>query len=130
VVDINNPLDLTPMTGDAGYVQTVDALLEEPDIDTVLVGCIPFANTLRTLPEEDLRAEQGLVPGLIRLHAAHTKPWIAVVDAGPLYDPMARALLAAGIPTFRTADRALRLFNLYGESRQRTALLQGQAEPS
>ena len=67
------------------------------------------------------------MPGLIRLHASHTKPWIAVVDAGPLYDPMVRALLAAGIPTFRAADRALRLFNLYCESRQRTSSRQRQA---
>jgi hypothetical protein len=42
-----------------------------------------------------------------------------VVDAGALYDAMARHLVAAGIPTFRTADRAMRLFNLYCSSRIR-----------
>jgi hypothetical protein len=31
-----------------------------------------------------------------------------VVDAGGPYDPMAAMLEEAGIPTFRTADRALR----------------------
>jgi hypothetical protein len=41
------------------------------------------------------------------------KAWIAVVDAGPLYDPMAHALEEGGIPTFRTADRALKLFGRY-----------------
>jgi hypothetical protein len=46
-------------------------------------------------------------------------PWVVVVDAGALYDPMARALTAAGIPTFRAADRALRLLNVYCESRMR-----------
>jgi acyl-CoA synthetase (NDP forming) len=49
------------------------------------------------------------------------KPWVVVVDAGAIYDPMARALDAAGIPTFRTADRALRLLNVYCAERQRVA---------
>jgi hypothetical protein len=41
------------------------------------------------------------------------------VDAGALYDQMARALLTAGIPTFRSADRALRLFNIFCAERMR-----------
>jgi 3-oxoacyl-ACP reductase-like protein len=44
-----------------------------------------------------------------------------VVDAGAIYDPMARALEEAGIPTFRTADRALRLLNVYCAERRRGA---------
>jgi hypothetical protein len=36
-----------------------------------------------------------------------------VVDAGDVYDPMAALLDSGGVPTFRTADRALRLFNLW-----------------
>jgi len=49
------------------------------------------------------------------------KPWVVVVDAGALYDPMAQALSAAGIPVFRTADRALRLLNVYCAERRRGA---------
>jgi hypothetical protein len=32
-----------------------------------------------------------------------------VVDSGPLYDPLAHLLANAGLPVFRTADRAVRL---------------------
>jgi hypothetical protein len=46
---------------------------------------------------------------------------VAVVDAGAIYDPMARALAAAGVPTFRSADRALRVFNLFCGERLRAA---------
>ena len=35
------------------------------------------------------------------------------------YDPLVRALEAAGIPTFRAADRALHLLNIYCAARQR-----------
>jgi acyl-CoA synthetase (NDP forming) len=124
VVDLNNPIDLTPMTGDAGYVQTVEALLQEDDIDVVLAGCVPFTSAMQTLPRadhhgEDLLADTGIVSGLSRLHREYRKPCVAVIDAGPLYDPMADALRAAGVPTFRTADRALRLLNVFCSARER-----------
>jgi hypothetical protein len=35
------------------------------------------------------------------------------VDAGKLYDPMARALMAAGVPCFRSVDGAMRAFQKY-----------------
>ncbi len=36
------------------------------------------------------------------------KPLVEVFDAGTLYDPLASALFEAGIPVFRSVDRALR----------------------
>ena len=48
---------------------------------------------------------------------------------GALYDEMARALLAAGIPTFRSADRALRLFNVFCAERMRRATDDDRASP-
>jgi acyl-CoA synthetase (NDP forming) len=124
LVDLNNPIDLTPMTGDAGYVQTLDTLLRDPGTDAVLVGCVPFSAAVQTLPAADSHPENlddtsSVVAGFIRLKQTSDKPWVAVVDAGPLYDPMSRSLLAAGVPTFRTADRALRLLNVYCAARQR-----------
>jgi hypothetical protein len=58
---------------------------------------------------------------LRRLREAIAKPWVAVVDSGALYDPLARLLEEAEIPTFRAADRALRLLNLFCAARQRGA---------
>jgi hypothetical protein len=45
--------------------------------------------------------------------AESRKPWVAVVDSGPLYDPLARALESRGVPTFRSADRALAALALW-----------------
>ena len=50
---------------------------------------------------------------LAKLNNETSKPWIAVVDAGRLYDPMANLLEEKGVPTFRTADDALQVFNLF-----------------
>ena len=38
---------------------------------------------------------------------------MAVVDSGELYDPLTRELERRGVPTFRTADRALRILNAW-----------------
>ena len=50
---------------------------------------------------------------MIRLRTELAKPWVAVVDAGVLYDPLVAWLEAGGVPTFREADRALRLLNIF-----------------
>jgi acyl-CoA synthetase (NDP forming) len=124
VVDVHNPIDLTPMTGDEAYADTVRAVVNDPDYDAAVVGVVPLTAALNTLSpgaghREDVSHPEGIVARLAALKDARGMPWVVVVDAGALYDPMARALTAAGIPTFREADRALRLLNVYCESRMR-----------
>ena len=126
VVDLHNPIDLTPMTGDEAYADTVRALLEDDGYDAVVVGIVPLTAALNTLPPgeghgEDVARPDGIVARLSALKRDAGTPWVVVVDAGAIYDPMARALEAAGIPTFRTADRALRLLNVYCAERHRGA---------
>ena len=124
VVDLHNPIDLTPMTGDEAYADVARVLLDDDAYDAAVVGIVPLTAALNTLEPgaghgEDLSRPGGIVARLAALKGAARKPWVTVVDAGALYDPMARALAAAGIPTFRSADRALRLFNVYCAERQR-----------
>ena len=127
VVDVHNPIDLTPMAGDAAYEQVVRAVLESDGIDVGLVGCVPLTVAMNTLPpggghREDLTSPDGIALRLARLKAELPKAWVAVVDAGTLYDPLVDLLEAHGIPTFRTADTALRLLNTFVAARQRAAL--------
>ena len=126
VVDIHNPIDLTPMTGDEAYADTARVLLDDDQSDAVVVGIVPLTAALNTLPpgaghHEDLTRPDGIVARLAALKRDGGKPWVVVVDAGAIYDSMAVALAAAGIPTFRTADRALRLLNTYCAERRRSA---------
>jgi len=113
VVDVHNPMDLTPMMGEEGFEEVVGALLADPGLDAVVVGCVPLTPALETLSRttghgEDVEAEGSLASRLVRLGRDQAKPLLAVVDSGRLYDPMARVLLHGGVPVFRTADRALR----------------------
>ncbi len=113
IVDVHNPLDATPMPRDAAFAELAEAVVTAPGVDVGVVGVVPFAPSVQTLPAgpghaEDLAADDAVAGLLIDLWRRTERAWVAIVDAGPLYDPFAGALEAAGIPVFRTADRALR----------------------
>jgi acyl-CoA synthetase (NDP forming) len=122
IVDVHNPFDVTPMLGDEAFEAAVRAILDDPGVDIGVVGCVPATPALDTLPASSDHPEDLTRPGSIgsrlrRLHAQSAKPWIAVVDAGAIYDPLAEYLRSGGIPTFRTADRALRLLGVFADDR-------------
>ncbi len=121
IVDAHNPLDITPTGDDGAYYDSFEAILEDDNVDVGIVGLVPLTGRMHTLPVgsghgEDLTRPAALPNRYGELFARSAKPWIAVVDSGELYDPYARALARRGVPTFRTADRALRILNLWMEA--------------
>ena len=113
VVDVRNPLDLTPIAGARIVTAAARAILADDGVDAGILGLVPMADTIETLPAgvghgEDLDRAGGLVELVADLWRTTTKPWVAVVDAGPLYDPLRDRLAAVGIPVLGTADAATR----------------------
>ena len=131
IVDLNNPLDLTPMSGDAAFAEAIAAVMEDAGVDVGVIGVVPLTAALQTLEPgpnhgEDLRRDGGIAGRMAALEERLDKPWVAVVDGGGRYDAFARELRCHGIPTFRTADRAVKLFEAFvGEKlrRRKTASL-------
>ncbi len=122
LVDVHNPLDVTPMLNDAGYETIVRRVLDDDNVDVAVVGCVPATPALNTLAAspchgEDLLREGSIAQRLLQIKEEAHKPWIAIVDAGAIYDPLAEYLQEGGIPTFRAADRALRLLNVFVDER-------------
>jgi len=123
VVDVHNPLDVTPMADDASFGEAAAAILESTAVDVAVIGNVPFTPTLRTIPL-DGDGESLVAPGtvggrLVELWRTSPKAWVTVVDAGSRYDLLARAFDAAGVPVFRTADRAVRALGAVVEARLR-----------
>ena len=113
VVDVHNPLDVTPMAGDAAFVDLAEAVLASDAVDVGVIGIVPLTAELATLQsgaghDEDVAAPDAVAARLVGLWRRTQKAWVAIVDGGPLYDPFVATLEAAGIPVFRTADRAMR----------------------
>jgi acyl-CoA synthetase (NDP forming) len=119
-VDVHHPLDLTPLCGDAPFVAAAEAVLADPAVQVGLVGCVPLTQALATLPDEVERTG-GIAERLADLWQRTTKAWVAVVDSGGLYDAFAARLARAGVPVFRSADRAARLLGRYAGWRLRAA---------
>jgi acyl-CoA synthetase (NDP forming) len=122
LVDVHNPIDITPMAADAAYEAVSRVMLEASTVDVGIIGLVPLSGALQTLASdaqhrEDVTRPDGVGPRLVRLHRESTKAWIIVVDAGRIYDPLATLLDEQGVPTFRTTDTALRLFNMFVERR-------------
>ena len=118
LVDVRNPIDLTPMADDEVHEDVLRAFLEDPGVDLVVCSTIPLTAATATLPEE-VGAEGSLPARLARLLSTTDKPIVASIDSGPLFDPLARAIEAQGVPVFRAADAALRAAGRYLEARLR-----------
>ncbi|HRY73029.1 MAG TPA: acetate--CoA ligase family protein [Spirochaetia bacterium] len=124
IVDVHNPIDLTPMADDEAYEESFRAVLADPGVDCGVVGIVPLSAMINTLAagpahKEDVTRDDSLAGRYGRLIKETEKPWVAVVDAGDLYDPLARELLARGVPTFRSADSALKMLNLWVAARSK-----------
>ncbi len=118
IVEARNPVDLTPICPDEVYEDVVRAVMEDPEVDVGIVGCVPLTPALQTLApggshQEDLADATSVVSRLARVVQETPKPVVAVVDAGSMYEPMRAKLLESGVPTFATADRALRILEAY-----------------
>lgn len=121
IVDAHNPLDITPMGDDDAYFESLDAILADSNVDAGIVGIVPLTARMNTLAageghDEDVTRSDSLAARYGELFARSQKPWVAVVDSGALYDPLVRELQRHHVPTFRTADQALRLLNMWMQS--------------
>ncbi len=124
LVDVRNPLDVTPMADDETYERVVEAFIADSNVDLFLCASVPLtpvqASLASGVPEEfTIHSERSIVNRLGRLCRESDKPIAACVDSGILYDPMVRALEEKGIPTFRSADAAVRALGIYAEGRNR-----------
>jgi acyl-CoA synthetase (NDP forming) len=116
--DIRNPLDLTPVADDAAFAGCVEALLADPNVDCAVVSPVPMTAALQTLAPseahaEDIYSPQSVGRRLVDIIRRTAKPVVINIDAGSLYDPLARMMEGEGIPVFRRSDEALRFLGKY-----------------
>jgi len=122
IVDVHNPLDITPMGSDEAYDRSFRAALADENTDLGIVGIVPFTvrmNSLAADPsvhDEDVTKPDSIACRYGSLMEETDKPFVAVVDTGPLYDPLCRLLEKRGVMVFRTADRALRMLEMWRTS--------------
>ena len=112
LINIRNPLDLTPMASDEVYEECIRAMLDSPLTDAVIAACVPLSPANKTTAEE-IGHPSSLVRRFPRIREGTDKPLAVVIDAGPLYDPLALGIREAGLCVFRSADSAMRSVGRY-----------------
>ena len=115
LVNVRNPLDVTPMATDKAYEALIRLLAEQEDIDALVVGAVPLTPAMATLPGQ-LAKTGGLPAGIADLADGAT-PIVCVLDSGALYEEYARAFQHQGFPVFRSAERALKALARYAAYR-------------
>jgi acyl-CoA synthetase (NDP forming) len=118
LLDVHNPLDVTPVADDAAFVESARAFIEDAGVDCAVISNVPLTKALQTLPvgkghAEDFTRPGGFATRTIEVFRSSRKPIIVNIDSGALYDPLAEYLEKAGLPVFRRADEALRFLRLY-----------------
>jgi acyl-CoA synthetase (NDP forming) len=126
LLDVHNPLDVTPVADDAAFAACARALIDDPGVDCAVISNVPLTKALQTLPAgeghaEDLARPGGFAAGVIEIFRSTKKPVVVNVDAGALYDPLADHLERSGIPVFRRADEAVRFLRMYVDRMSRKA---------
>ncbi len=118
IVTAKNPLDTTPVTPTANFLEIVRAVTEDEEVDCVIASPLPCTPALNTLPkgeghDDDITREDSVPNGLIRIARETRKPLVVCVDSGRLYDPMVTLMEVAGVPVFRRIDRATQALSTY-----------------
>jgi acyl-CoA synthetase (NDP forming) len=124
--DVRNPLDLTPVADDAAFARAIELVLADPGVDCAVVSPVPMTSALQTLAPaaehgEDIYNPKSVGQRLIAILGGSAKPTVVCIDAGALYDPLAKMIEEAGIAVFRRADDALRFLSRLVNLRRRPA---------
>ncbi len=122
LVNIANPLDITPMANDAVHEDLARALLDDPGVDVAVFGNVPLTPNIQSLPHglspaDVFDAEHGYARRMMRLFSETRKPFVVVLDSGRHYDDMFYFMAHAGLPVFRSADQATAVLGKYVENR-------------
>ena len=107
-----NPLDLTAMADDAAYEESVRVMLQDTNVDAVVVALVPMTPGMKTTPDE-IDAPDSIAKRLPLLFHESNKPLAVVIDCGPPYESLVRAMRSAGVPVFPSSDQAVRSIGRY-----------------
>jgi acyl-CoA synthetase (NDP forming) len=134
LMEVRNPFDINPAADDEVHLLCAQAMAAEPGVDAVVAGLDPTSPVVRSLkqsarPGYDIDSPESIVQTLPKLVASSSKPIVAVIDGGPLFDPMADKMMEQGVCIFRSSERATRALVRYTEARLRAARLRGEAAP-
>lgn len=124
LVQITNPLDITPGADDEVFASILHILDAEKQVDAIVVGLVPITPEMYSVVSPSTPVQTGIIEHIRNLQKTLTTPLVIIVDGGSLFDPFVHHLEALDIPVFRCVDRAMESLSTYITGRLSCALLQ------
>ncbi|NMB01045.1 MAG: hypothetical protein GX971_05920 [Firmicutes bacterium] len=107
LVDLSTALlDVTPMANDQIFVDYVETLLQDDNVDCVVVGIVPHSNALKSTPDL-CHDPDSMASLLIELNRKYNKPMVVSVNGGRTYDDFVAVMEKGGLAVFSTIRAAV-----------------------
>ncbi|MDJ0782771.1 MAG: acetate--CoA ligase family protein [Desulfosarcinaceae bacterium] len=110
-------LDLTPMADDATFEGSIEAVLAADGVDALMVSIVPQSTLIHTTDAEIDTNPDNIAARIVRLVHRYRKPTAVSVNvvsnADAVYNKLGKTLDAGGVPTYLTANRAMRCLNAF-----------------
>ncbi len=116
IVDVKNPMDVTPMCSDAALEELISAALSCDDIGSAVISMVPLTAAMHTLPKSDKWPDDMENKSFLKklsLINYPKKPVIFCVASGDLYNSYCDLAIAEGFVVFRSSDRAVRMLEKF-----------------
>lgn len=117
IVDVKNPMDVTPMCTDAALEEIISKAMSDEDISTCVISMVPLTAAMHTLARggnwpDDMEGK-SFIKKIAALNEKLKKPVLFCVAAGDIYDPYCDMAAAEGFAVFRSADRTVKMLEKY-----------------
>jgi acyl-CoA synthetase (NDP forming) len=110
-------LDLTPMADDATFEGCIEVVLAADSVDALMVSIVPQSTLIHTTDAEIETNPDNIAARIVRLVHRYRKPTAVSVNvvsnADAVYNKLGKTLDAGGVPTYLTANRAMRCLNAF-----------------
>lgn len=110
-------LDLTPMATDKIFQECIDIVLQSDAVDAVFISIVPQSADILTTDDEIARYEENLASRIVHTVKKFRKPTVASINvvsgSDAIYNKFGQILDQGGIPTFLSANRAMKSLNAF-----------------
>ncbi|MBT5986927.1 MAG: hypothetical protein HOG70_00015 [Elusimicrobiaceae bacterium] len=100
IVDVRNPLDITPMSCDNAMVEICDTALSSSEYDSLIFSTIPLSPVMKTLEKE----KPDIFERLAKISKKYKKPIVVSVSGGEKYDYYRSLAQQNGLAVFKESD--------------------------
>ena len=122
IVDVRNPMDLTPAANDKLHADTLETASRDEAVDGMIISYDTMAPATKDFPapgtiEGYTDAPDSFSNLLVDLMARLEKPLVVFNDVGRVHEPLNAKLEKTGVPVFNTCGQAMVAMGRYMDYR-------------